>query len=791
MLRNYFKTAWRNLWKSKFYTGINVLGLSIGLTTAILLLLWIQDEQSFDKFIKDYDRVYNVSSHFNANGKEQTWTGVPGPVYKYANALTPVETATRINSDAGVSVHQPNSTELTTDLYVAYVDSSFFAVFNYPLLEGSASHPFPNNNSVLLTASTAKKIFGSTDVVGKVIVQDTTPFMVAGILADFPKNSSLRFHALFPMSYYAKLFTEGGGNGDWKTIDEDLGNYAFETYIKLKPGAGKASIGNALSQAYKDARNGDSDTKFVLQALADKHLISADGNKSALHMVQVFTIIAILLLGIASVNYINMSTARAAARAKEVSVRKIIGASKWQLFIQFITETIIIFTIATVLAMLFAWLLIPAYNTVAGKSLDLSFVNFSVWLVIGVAVLGALVLASIYPAIHLSSFEPINALKSKIGQSTGSAWLRKVLVVFQFSVSVILIIATLVISQQMQYISRINLGFNKEHVFTVPLSENAANHLDAVKAELKQSRAILGTAASSFYNIADYGNSTGDIDWPGKPKESNMVVSRATVDKDFIPVMNLTLIEGRNFDGTPSDTSSYVVNETMVKQMGLQPPYVGKPMSLHESPGVIIGVVKDFHFKSLKDKIGPMVLWTRRWKGTLYVKTTAAQAQQAIKAVEAIYKKYPGSNPFSYRFVDSRFDDLYKSDNRTKTLLITFAGIAIFISCLGLLALAAYAAQLRTKEIGVRKVLGASVTNIVGLLGKDFIVLVIIAIVIAVPVAWYGMNKWLDNFAYKISVSGWLFIAASAIAVGIALITISFQSIKAAIANPIKSLRTE
>ena len=791
MFKNYFKNAWRSLSKNKFYTTINILGLSIGLTTAILLLLWIQDENSFDKFNTDYNRVYNLSAHFDANGKEQVWGGVPGPLYKYAKSLSQVEAVTRVSNDWGITFHQPNNKNLISGLHVAYVDSSFFSIFSFNTIRGNAKNLFTSTSNVLLTEETAKKIFGTDDVVGKVVSLDTTNFIISGVLKNFPQNSSLHFDVLFPMSFYARMFTAWGGNGDWKTIDEDLGDYSFDTYVKLQPNTNAASIGNALTKAYKDARNGDSQSKFMLQPLAEKHLISADGNKSALRIVQVFTIIIILLLAIAAINYVNLSTARSMARAKEVSVRKIIGASKWQLFIQFVFETAIIFIVASSLAIIFTTLLIPAYNDISGKSLEFSLSNPSVWMLVAIAVLGTLVLAGVYPAIHLSSFNPINSLKGKLNQSISNIVLRKVLVVFQFSISVILIICTLVIGRQMQYISKVNLGYNKQYVFTVPLGDDAVIHVDAVKAELSKTPEISAVSVSNVYNIADYGSSTGDIDWPGKPKDDNMIVTSANIDKDFLPLMNFSFLEGHNFTGMPSDTSGFIVNETMVKQMGLKPPYVGKQMSLHDDPGVIIGVVKDFHFQSLKTKIAPFVFWTRNWKNILYVKTTAAGAQQAIKAVEKIYNKYPSVNPFTYSFVDTKFDELYKTDNRTKLLFNIFAGIAIFISCLGLLALATYSAQLRTKEIGVRKVLGASVISIVSLLGKDFIVLVVIAIIIAIPVAYYSMNKWLENFAYKADISYWLFIAASLIAVGIALLTISFQAIKAAIANPVKSLRTE
>jgi len=790
MFKNYFKTAWRSLWKNKFYTTINILGLFIGLTTAILLLLWIQDEKSFDKFNKDYDRIYNLSAHFDISGKEQVWSGVPGTLYKSARSMAQIQNITRVSND-WITLHQVNDKKLISGLHIAYVDSTFFSIFDFNTIQGRAANLFTSTNNILLTDETAKKIFGTDDVVGKMVSLDTTRFVVAGVLKNFPQNSSLRFDALFPMSYYARMFTLNGGNGDWKTIDEDLGNYAYDTYVKLQPNANAASIGKALTKAYKDARNGDSQTKFMLQPLAEKHLISADGNKSGLRIVQVFTIITILLLLIAAINYVNLSTARSMTRAKEVSVRKIIGANKWQLFSQFLIETVIIFVIVSILALIFTTLLIPAYNNISGKSLEFSLSNPSVWALISVAVLGTLLLAAIYPAIHLSAFNPISSLKGKLNQSVGSTILRKVLVVFQFSISVILIICTLVIGKQMQYISKINLGYNKQYVFTVPLNDGAINHIDAFKAELAKSPTISGTAISNVYNIADYGNSTGDIDWPGKSKNDNMIVISANIDKDFIPVMNFSFIEGHNFTGTPSDTSAFIINATLAKQMFLHPPYVGQQMSLHDDKGTIIGVVKDFHFQSLKKQIAPFVFWTRRWKNILYVKTTAAGAQQAIKAVEKAYNEYPSSTPFSYTFVDTKFDELYKSDNRTKLLFNVFAGIAIFISCLGLLALATYSAQLRIKEIGVRKVLGASVINIISLLGRDFIVLVLIAIIIAIPVAYYSMNKWLENFAYKTDISFWLFVAASCIAIGIALLTISFQSVKAALANPVKSLRTE
>ncbi len=791
MFRNYIKTAWRNVWKSKFYAGINMLGLATGLTTAILLLLWIQDEKSFDRFYKDHDRIYQVSAHFDFSGDKQVWTGVPAPLSVYAHSIPQIESSVRIKDDWGISVRRPESREYITDLHTAFVDSSFFSVFDVKLVYGNPQNPLPDMNAVLLTKSVAKRIFGTDEVTGRILMQDSMQFVVAGVLEDFQHNSSLRFDVLLPMKRYAKMFTDWGGNGDWKTIDEDLGNYAFNTFVKLQPGVDANSIGHALSERYAAARNGDNQTSFKLQPLAEMHLISPDGNNAALRMVQAFTVITLLLLLIAAINYVNLSTARAMSRGKEVSMRKIAGASKAQLFLQFVVETLLIFMMAGVLALLFTWLLVPAYNSISGKSIAFSLANPTVWLLIGAAIVGTLILASVYPALHLSSFSPVQSLKGKVGPSFSNILLRKILVVFQFTISVVLIICTLVISGQIKYIRTLNPGYDKEHVFIVPLTGDAVNHADVIKKELTDSPGILAASVSGVYDITNYGDATGDIDWPGKPANRQLITGRASVDKEFIPMMNFTFVEGENFTGMPSDTAAFIINETLAREMALKPPYIGKSMKLHGTSGVIKGVLKDFHFKSLKERIGPMVFWTSQWKPNLYVKTTGAVAGEAIQAVEAVYSKYPSETPFSYSFLDAKFDQLYRSENRSQQLFTIFAGIAVFISCLGLFALATYSAQLRTKEIGVRKVLGASVASIAQLLGKDFLLLVVLAIMIAVPIAWYAMNRWLENFAYKTDIGIGLLAAAAFIAIGIAVCTIGFQAIKAGLANPVKALRSE
>ncbi len=791
MFKNFFKIAWRSLFKNKFYTIINISGLAIGLATGIMLLLWVQNELSYDKFNKDYKNIYQLSSHFKSNGEDQTWDGVPGPLAVFAGSIPEVHSVVRISSQFDQNLSDKEKKKIFDGNVIAYADSNFFSMFSFPLLKGNKTTVFLNNNSVVLTQTTAQKLFGNEEAIGKTIGYFKNFFTVTGVLQDFPENSSIHYDAIFPMGFYAQQFTANGGNGDWKTIDEDMGNYAFNTFVKLQPNANAVKVGDAFTAAYKKARNGESESSFQLQNLGDVHLISADGNNAALRMVQIFMLVVVLLLAIASINYVNLSTARSLIRAKEVSIRKIIGAKKQQLFFQFIVETILLFSFATVMAIIIIFLLMPLYNNISGKTLAFSLSDSNVWKATGLAILGTLIASGIYPAILLSSFKPIESLKGKISSGIGIASFRKALVVFQFAISVILLVCTIIMSSQMKFIKNKDVGYDKSYVFSVPLTQEVVDHIDAVKSELQKQPGVLNVATSDAYDISNIESSSGDIDWAGKPAKGNLMITQVTADKDFIPAMKIRFIEGNNFTGMPSDSAHYILNETAVKQMGLKAPYVGQEISFHEWKGTILGVVKDFNFKSLKEKISPLLFFSR-WKGNiLYIRTTAANAQRAIASAQNQYRKYAGNTPSSYNFLDKIFEAQYKSDQRAGKLFNVFAGIAIFISCLGLFGLATYTAQVKTKEIGIRKVLGASVAGIVKLISKDFLKLVIIAIVIATPIAWWAMNKWLQGFEYRINISWWVFILAGLTSVCIALLTISYQAIKAAIANPVKSLRTE
>ena len=633
MFINYFKPAWRNLKANKFYSILNISGLAVGLATGIMLLLWVQNELSYDKFNKDYQNIYRLSSHFNSNGNKQTWTGVPGPLAVFAKTMPEVKSIVRTQNMFDQNLSNKDRTKIFDGNKVAVVDSGFFNLFSFQLVKGNKDTLFPNINSVVLTQSTAQKLFGDNDAMGQTVIFFKTSFTVTGVLKDFPENSSIQYDAIFPMGYYAQQFTEGGGNGVWKTIDEDLGEFGFTTFVKLQPNANPEKIGQQFSADYKKAGNGDTQVSFGLQKLATVHLVSADGNNAALRMVQIFMLVVILLLAIASINYVNLSTARSLTRAKEVGIRKIIGAKKQQLFFQFTIETILLFCFATAFAIILIFLLMPLYNDISGKTLSFSLTDINVWKVVGLAVLGTLVVSSIYPAFLLSSFKPIESLKGKISSGLGIASFRKALVVFQFAISVILLVSTIIMGNQMSFIKNKDLGYDKSYVFSVPLTDEVVKHLGGVKTELKNEPDILDVAASDVYDFSNVYGATGDLDWSGKPANSVMMITQIDADKDFIPTMKIHFLEGGNFSGTPADSSHYILNETAVKKMGLKPPYVGQQISFHENKGTIIGVVKDFNFQSLKEKISPLIFSTGSYKNILYVRTTGQNAQQAIASV--------------------------------------------------------------------------------------------------------------------------------------------------------------
>lgn len=790
MLKNYFKTAWRNLMRNKFYSAINISGLAIGLSVGIMILLWVQDELSFDRFHHNAENIYKLNSHISTGSDAQIWSGAPGPLTMMARQNIPEVVNTVRVSDRWEGVLLAYGDKKIFEKKAAFVDSTFFTVFDFKLLKGNAAKPFSGNNSLIVSSSLAKKYFGTEEAIGKVLVSGKDNFVVTGVMEDFPKNSSLDYNMLFPMTLYAKIFTESGGNGAWKTIDEDLGDYAYATFFQIKETASPEIVGKKISKLFHDKRGENGrDNFFTLQSLKSIHLVAPDGKTNALQTVRIFLIVAILILTIACINYVNLSTARAMLRSKEVSVRKMIGAERVQLFLQFIIESALLFLFASLVAFMLIYLLLPLYNDISEKNLSFSLANKNVWIVVGSSVIGTLILASVYPALLLSSFRPIEALKGKLSFGIGNAAFRKILVVTQFIFSVGLIIATIVISFQLKYIRSKDLGFDKEHVFSFNLKDDIYKHYEAARAELLKQPGVLDVASANGSAVGVNG-ATGDTDWDGKENGRMFIINANTVDEHFVPLLKMKIAEGKNFTDPKTDSAHFILNETAVRQAGIKDP-IGKNFTLWGTKGTIIGVLKDFNYESLKVGVAPMIFRYRHNNWRIFVKTTGKDASTAIAAAEKVWKQYTTDFPFEYSFVDEEFNELYKSEQHTGTLFNAFAAVAIIISCLGLFGLSTYTAEVRTKEIGIRKVLGASVYSITNLLAKEFVLLILISFIIASPIAWFAMDKWLQNYVYRIHMTAWIFLATGILAIIIALATVSFQAIRAGKANPVKSLRAE
>ena len=786
MFRNYLKTAWRNLVKNRFYSLINIVGLSAGLAIGILILLWVQDELSFDSFHKKTADIYRLECFGGTGASKQIWDDMVAPIGPLAKQQLPeVTDQVRLSENNFYSLYKYQDKVFGNE-NVSCTDPSFFSVFDFPLIKGDPAHPFPDDQSVVITQKTAKKYFGDQDPLGKVIIaDDKVNFTVSGVIRDFPENSSMQFDMLMPMTLMGKKLWEG----DSIDIKTDFVQFNFTTFLLLKPGTSLKSLSASLYNIHIHHKPDDTDVEYLLLPLAKMHLYQADLTDAGIGTVRVFMIIALLILVIACINYVNLSTARALLRSKEISMRKIVGAAKTQLFLQFIVETGLLFILAAILALALISASIPLFNQLSGKQLVFDLTNPHIWQIIGFTILGTLIASSIYPAFLLSSFEPLKALKSKATTSVADALFRKILVVIQFSTSMILIVGTLVISRQMTYIRSKELGYNKDHVLSFWMREMTKGY-DAARAELLKQPGVLGVTRANG-NLVQMGGVTGSTDWDGKGANQTFIVHPMGIDKDFLPFFKMDLAAGDGFHGTKADSMHFILNEAAVKELGMKDP-VGKRFKMWAINGTIAGVVKDFHFASMKEKIGPAVFYSLpSHLNRMYIRTDGRDPAKVIAAAQALFSQYNNDFPFGYTFLDDSFNRLYQSEQQESTLFVYFTAIAIMISCLGLLGLAAFSANTRFREIGVRKVLGASVTGIMTMLAKDFIKLVLLAIVIAIPVAWYAMDKWLQGFAYRTQIGYSVFVFSGLIALSISLATISWQAIKAALMNPVKSLRAE
>jgi len=792
MFKNYFKTAWRSLWRNKLFSGLNIFGLATGMACSILIFLWVHDELSFDKFNHNASNIFRITDKTS----DQEYAVVPPSLaYAIQTQIPAIKNATRVISVQKMITVGTNKFD---EKNIYYADSNFLQIFNYPLLRGNVATALSSPNSVVLTEKTAKKYFGSADAAtGKTIYIDNdikgSNLLVTGILKNIPSNSHLQPDMLIPMAQYDKANNPIHG---WTNFDVYV---YFQLKDAVAPTASNLSnINKQVNEIYKQ-NNREFPASFTAQALTDIHLHShylADvPGQGSYEYVKIFALAAIFIIIIACINFMNLATAVSGQRAKEVGLRKTVGALRPQLIAQFISESLLLSFISLLLAILIVYLMLPLFNQLASKTISFNPFDANIFIsLISVAVVTGLLSGS-YPAFFLSSFNPVKALKgSKILRSNKS-FLRNGLVVFQFSISVVLIVTTLVIYKQLQFIQNRDIGFNKENLLYMKMPEvgDLKNNKDAMRATLAEYPDITN------YTFTDQlptnlGNSS-QLTWHGMNPGTQVMANRLRVDENFVKTFGMQMAAGRFFSKDFGDNGTgYVVNETALKAMGLNTKNaIGKiiSISLEDKEAPIIGVVKDFNFKPVQQPIEPLVMKTNFGGGYVVMRTTPASIRKVIGTLQKSFHNVYGDYPFSYGFVSDDLSKLYITEQRMEKLFNVFSILSIVISCLGLFGLATFAAQQRIKEIGIRKVLGASEAGIATLLSKDFIQLVLISFVIAFPVAWWAMNKWLQSFAYRINISWWVFAVAGLAALLIALLTVSFQAIKAAIANPVKSLRTE
>ncbi len=790
MFKNYLKIALRSMKRHKIYSFLNITGLTIGMTCFILILLWVQDELSFDKFHENANQLYRVITEQHHSGQVTRTSETQFPLaVALKNDFPEISNSARLLTKWGNKFIKYKSNSFNENR-VFFADPSFLEMFSFPLQKGDPETALLEPYSIVLTQETAYKYFKNEDPIGKILQIDyfnkLTDFKVTGILKNIPHNSHLQFDFLLPFH----LFDYSDVADPWSTVDN------YQTYVLLNKYASLKEINQKIAD-YKSKHVPGSHDKYYLQPLTRIHLYSDvkfdSPANSDIRYVYFFTVISIFILLIACINFMNLSTARSANRAKEVGLRKVIGAQRIQLIRQFFGESLLYSFVAFVCAIIFVIAILPLFNNLSGKTLSIAgYRSAYIFLfLLGVTIMTGGISGS-YPAFFLSSFTPVSVLTGSLSsmmRRTKSNFFRKPLVIIQFSISIILIIGTLIVSSQLRFLQNKNLGFNKDNLIYIPVRGDLAQNYKSLKRELLGNPNIKGVTAANI--LPKHGNESLLDEWEGNTDDDKIVVNITSVDYDYFKTLNMKIVQGRNFSKAfPADLSeAVIVNEEAVRQMGMVFP-IGKRLWGKR----IIGVVKDYHYKSLHEPIEPIVLsLTNRWLYFIFIKINSHSLDLAgtIKSIKDVYEKFVSEYPFEFHFLDTDIDNFYYKEKQIHKTFTYFTFLGIFIACLGLFGLASFTAEQRTKEIGIRKVLGASVSSIVLLLTKEFTKWVLISNLIAWPFAYYAMNKWLQNFAYHINISVWLFIISAGLTLVIAFLTVSYQSIKAALANPVESLGYE
>ena len=804
MLRNYLKIALRNLLKNKGFSAINIFGLAVGIACCLLIMLYVTDELSFDKYHQNADRIYRINLGVKFGGTEQlvaTTADMLGPTLK--KDYPQVENYVRVYDSGAFLIKKSGTVTNIREEKILFADSTLFEVFSFPLVAGNPKLVLSEPNSIVISETAAQRHFANQNPIGQILNLDNKKdYKITGVMQDIPQNSHFRaefFVSMQSLNYDWGTFLSNNFH-TYILLQKEANPAAFDGYFKqivqkyVSPEIFKA-VGSTVNELVKTG----SYYRYGMLALTDIHLKAKEtqglGINGDIQYVYIFSVVASFVLLIACINFMNLSTARSSKRAKEVGVRKALGSLRHQLMIQFFAECVLLSFLALIVALGVVSVLLPFFNDIADKTLSISRL-FSLNFVITLAILPVLVgvLAGSYPAIFLSSFEPIQVLKGRLSLKGGS--LRNGLVVFQFAISIVLIISTFIVYRQINFIQQKNLGYNKEQILII----NDAYALDkqavAFKEEILKLKGVVNGTLSSFLPTPSNRDNTvmfpeGQID-----QTRGVSIGRWDIDYDYVQTLGMSIIKGRNFSkqyGT--DSTGVILNETAVKLFGFKDPLnKGITLFMNDDKKVyrVVGVVKDFHFETLKSNIGALCMMLNQNRGNVSFRLDAgSDIPNTIKQMEAKWNAMAPGQPFSYSFMDDSFNNVYKAEQRIGKLSLAFAFLTILVACLGLFGLVTFITEQRIKEIGIRKILGATVGSVVLLLSKDFLKLVLISIVISSPVAYYAMDKWLADFAYRINIEWWIFVIAGFCALLIALLTVSYQAIKAALMNPVKSLKTE
>lgn len=789
MLKNYIKIALRNLWKTRGYSLLNIFGLALGITVASLIFLWIENEIGYDNHFENKEHIYAIKNKQTYDGRTYVFPSTPGPLIPALKEdFSEVEYATRVTWSMTSLFDISDKTIFEVG---SYADSDFLEIFSVEFIDGQREGALSNPEQVVISESMAKRFFNRTHVVGETIrVDGETQVTISGVFRDLPNNVSIKFDWLRPYDVYF-------GQNQWLT---QWGSNALRGYVLLKPGSDLASINDKIFEYIPTKANNNAlNSRLMLYPMERWHLFNSfDGNgneiEGSIKYVRLFSMVAWVVLIIACINFMNLATARSQKRAKEIGIKKVVGATRGGLIGQFISESILLSFLAGILAIGLAFLLLPYFNQMVGKELSLGLDQPKHLLFLLGIILTTGIVAGSYPAFYLSSFEPVSVLKGLAVQDGGTNFIRRGLVVLQFAASITLVICTILIYMQIQHAKNKDIGYDRNGLVVTALYPKVAEHYGAIKHELSMT-GLVENIGQSDHQIINLGSNTGDYFWEGKDENQEILITVDEVDGDYFETVGLKVIAGRSFkEDLKSDSANVIINKTMATLMGIEDDPIGKIISRSWADFTIVGVVDDFMVSGIYSASEPVVFGPLIEKGNFVTMrlTPGLTPTAALSQIEPVFKKHNPGYPFEYRFVDEQFNQMFRTESLVGDLSRAFAIMAILISCLGLFGLAAYTAERRTKEIGIRKVLGATVVGLTNMLSKEFILLVGASCLIAFPLSYWIMENWLGDYSgYRIAIPWWVFLLAGGIALIIALVTVSSQAVRAAVANPVHSLKDE